>query len=236
MTNIPTTILYYDNLELDVPKLCPHCHKEMIPTIISKSELQTYGQNRVFAILLRCNICSSFYAVEYIYNNPRQNPKQTLVPYTYSPTVDLNIPDNIKKISKDFEEVYTQSETAYQLDLKQIAGMGYRKSVEILVKDFLIYKDPDNSEKILKLTLNSAISKIENKKLENLARMCAYLGNDQTHPIKLHPSKDIDDLRNFTENLVLLIAFEINYIDGSETILSNWSKGSIFPIHLPSLV
>lgn len=221
MTNIPTTILYYDNLELDVPKICPHCHKEMVPTIVTQSEVQNYNQNKVFAILVRCNICSSFYAVEYIYSNPRQNPKQILVPYYYSPTVDLDIPDNIKEISEDFEEIYTQSETAYQLNLNQIAGMGYRKSIEFLVKDFLIFLKPDDADRILNLTINKAIAEIDNQKLQNLARMTNYLANDQVHIKTLHPTKDIDDLREFLKNLVLLISFEINYHNGSETILSN---------------
>lgn len=236
MTNIPTTILYYDNLELDVPKVCPHCHKEMVPTIITKSDLQNYKQNRVFAILARCNICSSFYAVEYIYSNPRQNPKQILVPYDYSPTVELDIPDNVKEISEYFEDIYTQSESAYQLGLKQIAGMGYRKSIEFLVKDFLIFLNPKDTDKILKLTLDNAISKIDNEKLQNLARMTNYLGNDQTHIRTLHPTKDIDDLRDFLKNLVLLISFEINYHDGLDTILSNWSSGSSLPTYLPFVV
>ncbi|BFL72090.1 hypothetical protein [Anaerococcus nagyae] len=221
MTNIPTTIMYYNHLELDVPKICPHCHKEMIPTIVTKSDVQNHNQNRIFAILVRCNICSSFYAVEYIYSNPRRNPKQILVPYDYSPTVELDIPDNVKEISEDFEDIYTQSETAYQLDLKQIAGMGYRKSIEFLVKDFLIFLKPDDTDRILNLTINKAISEIGNQKLQDLARMTNYLANDQVHIKTLHPTKDVDDLRDFLKNLVYLISFEINYHDGLDTILSN---------------
>ena len=236
MTNIPTTILYYDNLELDVPKVCPHCHKEMIPTIVTKSEIIKSSGQEVFAVLLRCHICSSFYAAEYIYSNKSGNINQTLVPYHYSPTVELDIPDNIKEISEYFEDIYTQSESAYQLGLKQIAGMGYRKSIEFLVKDFLIFLNPKDTDKILKLPLDNAISKIDNEKLQNLARMTNYLGNDQTHIRTLHPTKDIDDLRDFLKNLVLLISFEISYRDGLETILSNWSNGSCFPIYLPSSV
>lgn len=236
MTYIPTTILYYDNLKLDVPKVCPHCHKEMIPTIVSKSEIIKSGNHKVFAVLLRCHICSSFYAAEYIYSNKSGNINQTLVPYHYSPTVYLDIPNNIKEISDDFEDIYTQSESAYQLGLKQIAGMGYRKSIEFLVKDFLIFLNPKDTDKILKLTLDNAISKIDNQKLQNLARMTNYLGNDQTHIRTLHPTKDIDDLRDFLKNLVLLISFEISYHDGLDTILSNWSNGSCFPIYLPSAV
>lgn len=236
MTNIPTTILYYDNLELDVPKVCPHCHKEMLPTIVSKSEITKSGNQKVFALLLRCHICSSFYAAEYIYSNRSGNINQTLVPYHYSPTVDLDIPSNIKEISENFESIYTQSETAYQLNLKQIAGMGYRKSIEFLIKDFLIFLNPKDTDKILKLTLDNAISQIDNEKLQNLARMTNYLANDQVHIRTLHPTKDIDDLRDFLKNLVLLISFEINYHDGLDTILSNWSSGSNLPIYLPSVV
>lgn len=235
MSNLSTRTIYYEDLELEVPKQCPHCHKEMKPTILAKSNVINQDSKKVFAVLAQCNICSSFYALEFFYNNPKQNPRQVLIPYDYIPDVNLIIPDEIKSVSKDFEEIYTQSETAYQLNLKQIAGMGFRKSIEFLVKDFLIYQNPSDSDRILKLMLNNAISEIDNPKLKNLARMCNYLGNDQVHITTRHPTKDIDDLRNFTKNLVTLITFEINYLDGTQSILSNWFIGSTLPTNSLSL-
>lgn len=221
MTKSETYTITRDGINFKVPYKCPHCNKEMTASIIMQSKPIEIEQVKRIALLAKCNICNNFFALAYLFRYNYGKPETILIPYTYTPTINLDIPDNIKEISENFESIYTQSESAYQLGLKQIAGMGYRKSIEFLIKDFLIFLNPKDTDKILKLTLDNAISQIDNEKLQNLARMTNYLANDQVHIKTLHPAKDIDDLRNFLKNLVLLISFEINYHDGLDTILSN---------------
>lgn len=236
MTKSETYIITLDGIKFEIPYKCPHCNKEMTANIIMQSRPIEIEQIQRIALLAKCNICNNFFALAYLFRYKYGKPETILIPYTYSPTINLDIPDNIKEISKDFEEIYTQSETAYQLNLNQIAGMGYRKSIEFLVKDFLIFLNTDDADRIINLTINKAIAEIDNQKLQNLARMTNYLANDQVHIKTLHPTKDIDDLRDFLKNLVYLISFEISYHDGLDNILSNWSSGSNLPIYLPSVV
>ncbi|MEC5403874.1 hypothetical protein, partial [Clostridioides difficile] len=46
-------------------------------------------------------------------------------------------PDSIKEISSRFCNVYKQAESALNNDLDEICGMGFRKALEVLVKDYL---------------------------------------------------------------------------------------------------
>lgn len=42
----------------------------------------------------------------------------------------------IQEISPSFVKIYNQALAAEELNLSEIAGMGYRKSLEFLIKDF----------------------------------------------------------------------------------------------------
>ena len=74
---------------------------------------------------------------------------------------------------------------AEQLKLDQICGIGYRKALEFLLKDFLIKEHPDKKEEIQKKLLGRCIKEyIENPNLMDVAKRAAWLGNDQAHYFK----------------------------------------------------
>jgi hypothetical protein len=45
-----------------------------------------------------------------------------------------NIPKELIDLSPNFEEIYSQAYLAEKYDLNQIAGVGYRKALEFLIK------------------------------------------------------------------------------------------------------
>ena len=48
--------------------------------------------------------------------------------------------ENIKKLSSNFCEIFNQAYVAELMKLNEIAGIGYRKALEFLIKDYkLIY-------------------------------------------------------------------------------------------------
>lgn len=59
--------------------------------------------------------------------------------------VDVNFSEEIKRISPRFIKVYEQSMIAEENELDEIDGVGLRKALEILVKDYLIDKSPDDA-------------------------------------------------------------------------------------------
>ena len=66
--------------------------------------------------------------------------------------------DNIGNISPSFCEIYNQAYTAEQTDLNEIAGMGYRKALEFLIKDYCIYKNKSEEENIKNSLLGQVIN------------------------------------------------------------------------------
>ena len=106
--------------------------------------------------------------------------------------------DNIKSLSPDFCKIYNESYRAEQQGLTEICGMGYRKALEFLIKDYAISLNPNNSEEIKRKMLGQCINDyMENDKLKALARASSWLGNDETHYVRQNIDYSLKDLKNF---------------------------------------
>jgi hypothetical protein len=74
------------------------------------------------------------------------------------------------------------------MNLLQIAGPGYRKSLEFLIKDY-VCKDIDNSS-IKDTVYNEKLGKVINNfiqddRIKKIAKRAAWLGNDETHYLRI---------------------------------------------------
>jgi hypothetical protein len=65
--------------------------------------------------------------------------------------------DEIAKLSPNFCEIYNQAQKAEQSDWLLVAGPGYRKALEFLIKDYAIKLHPTEEEKIKKMELGRCI-------------------------------------------------------------------------------
>lgn len=193
---------------LDIPNICPHCGKVMKPHIYQGySEYQSHEQGNEVGILAQCTIleCKNFFALKYTHT---MGKNFYLKNYTYNPPVEFSLPENIIKVSEKFVEIYSQSTQAESSGLNQIAGVGYRKSTEFLIKDYAIRNNPDDKEKIEKMFLGKVVDHYLNdfEKLQNLAKASTWIGNDETHYVRRHEDKDIKDMKNFILSAAHFIA------------------------------
>ena len=97
----------------------------------------------------------------------------------------------------------TNAET---LELRHICGIGYRKALEFLVKDYAIHKNPSKKDEICKSTLMQCINEhITDSRLHTLAKASTWLGNDETHYVKKHEAYDVNHLKTFLNAFVTFI-------------------------------
>jgi len=137
-------------------------------------------------------------------------------PQSYSATT---FPQNIMDVSTEFVEIYNQAEEAENDGLDKIAGVGYRKSFEFLIKDYLISKATDEAsiEKIKSKNLSNCIEQdISNESIKTVAARATWLGNDETHYLRVWSAHDVSDLKQ-------LINLSVYWID-SEIITANLIK------------
>lgn len=195
---------------INIPSTCPHCGRTVAPQHVgqsSSSENSTIVDQGRFSVIFRCAYedCQKYFVIEYI--NERYE-FATTINYFYRPKIKVNLPENIEKISPDFVKIYTQSAIAEKELLDQIAGVGYRKAAEFLIKDYAISKNPSDEGKIKAIMLGQVIATYLNDfpKIQALAKSVAWIGNDETHYVRRHDGKDIEDLKKFVLSAAQFIA------------------------------
>jgi len=98
-------------------------------------------------------------------------------------------------------EIYNEAKAAEEMKLLQIAGAGYRKALEFLVKDFCINEQPNDAKRTAEITRSSLMAVIQthvrNTDIQAAAsaERAAWLGNDETHYSRKWKGKDRDDLK-----------------------------------------
>jgi hypothetical protein len=196
---------------MSLPGICPICHEdinineEVVAAFLSG---RRENLNNKLQIIFRCPIkdCKNIFIGYYIPDSLRYKLEH-LRPYNL---ISVNFSEEIKSISSNFVVIYNQSYHAEQLGLFQVCGPGYRKSLEFLIKDFLIIKNPKTKSKISGEFLGQTIEKrIKNRKIKEVAKRAVWLGNDETHYERRWLGKDLQDLKN-------LINLTVSWIENEE--------------------
>jgi hypothetical protein len=118
--------------------------------------------------------------------------------------------ESIKSISPSFCEIAGEAMNAEANGWKLVAGPGYRKALEFLLKDYLCRLLPKETEKIKVLPLAACVANyVDHEKLKAMAARAAWLGNDETHYVRKWEDKDLDDLKN-------VIGLTVHWIEMAE--------------------
>ena len=113
----------------------------------------------------------------------------------------------LREISPTFVEIYNQAYATGQLGLEQICGVGYRKALEFLVKDFACLENPGATEHIKNMFLGNCIRDyISDARIQGCAKRAVWLGNDETHYVRRWTGKDISDLKILIDLVIFWIS------------------------------
>lgn len=193
--------LYYETVEQ-----CPICKSKIRPVFLSAS-LNTSVTASVFNYCQSChetfitqykvqpqNSSSSYYdATELIYSEPNRFFKHIF-------------DEKIATLSPQFDKIYNQALAAESSALDEIAGLGYRKALEFLIKDFAIHEHPDEEEAIKsKLLMQCIKNYISDDRIITLAERSAWIGNDEAHYIRKQEDRDVSDMKAFIQAIVYFI-------------------------------
>ncbi|MBE7649280.1 MULTISPECIES: DUF4145 domain-containing protein [Flavobacteriaceae] len=176
------------------PNECPFCHKSITPRMY-----QGFQKDKILEVVYRCpdsdcgRIFTALYQKELIRGNTYQYIYKSSSVGTFV-TNDFN--ENIKTLSPNFVDIFNQASKAESMNLNHIAGIGFRKALEFLIKDYLIKNNPDKEENIKKKFLGKCIKDdINNLNVKEMAERATWLGNDETHYVRKWEDKDINDLK-----------------------------------------
>lgn len=183
----------------EIPKKCPICHHAIAPKYISGVIVGDYKIDIAF----HCTNCGNLFIGKYNYTSSTDYTLSWIWPIVPE---SINFEKEIIEVSPMFVETYNQSIYAESNSLNQLTGIGLRKSLEFLIKDFLISQKPQNEESIKSSTLAQCINNfIDDHNLVEVSKRAVWLGNDETHYVRKWEDKDINDLK-------ILIKLTVNWI------------------------
>lgn len=117
--------------------------------------------------------------------------------------------ETVNEISNIFTTIYNQAYAAEQQNLTEICGVGYRKALEFLIKDYAILNKPAEKEKIEKKLLGPCITEyVDDAKVKSVAKRAVWLGNDETHYIRKWEGKNLEDLKKLIDLTIHWIEME----------------------------
>ena len=191
-----------------IPDECPHCHKSIHPKYVSQ-----HGYNHedvsFMDLILSCpnRDCQKAFITtyEYLGNDEfefHSTSTGTLKKHKFS--------KEINKTSPIFSKIYNQSIHAEQKKLMEICGVGYRKSLEFLIKDYAIFRNPEKKGVIEKQSLSICINNyVTDSRIIKVAKRATWLGNDETHYVRKWEGKNLTDLKKLIELTVHWIEMDL---------------------------
>jgi hypothetical protein len=193
------------------PDYCPICHHSIEP--------KEFGDGGSFYIdlmpstieaLYRCprHRCGHVFIARYrpmgMYGGYGLNE---CVPYDLQ---RAEFSEEISELSPEFCEIINQARNAEHLGLSLIAGGGYRKALEFLVKDYAIRLKPTETEQIKIIDLGACIQiYISNSMVKETAQRAVWLGNDEVHYLRKWEDHDLQDLKQLIELVLNTIQGEL---------------------------
>jgi hypothetical protein len=178
---------------------CPICHNKVTPKPLWVKERSPID-GAVLEIVYQCpNLKCDELFIGYFSRTGRGGD---LVLYRASPfrSVPVTFSQPIQEISPTFCKIYDQAHQAEELGLAQVCGVGYRKALEFLIKDYLIRNHPGDKAGIEAKLLGSAIDEhVDDPRIKDVAKRATWLGNDETHYQRRWIDKDLTDLKRLID-------------------------------------
>jgi hypothetical protein len=211
------------------PDECPICHRGVNPRVISGVIVGEFHQpGSKLRIVFQCprSDCHETFFGFYtgrLEGNTFIYDFQKVSPATPAPP---NFPDSVIHVSPDFVSIYNQAMASESAELDQIAGIGLRKALEFLIKDFSINQHPTEAAQIRVMNLGPCITKYcDDARLKSAASRAVWLGNDEAHYTRKWINKDITDLKT-------LIRLSVNWIEN--VLLTQQYDKEMDPTNLPT--
>lgn len=213
---IPKTMniaFYGQNKTIREPNICPHCHIVQAPRIAWQQQSTDSDSVRNLLTAWQCSndSCSRIFVAVYKIDGQELKfnrflnglPKGPDWPKPVSDLKNGNSADTANPEQSKFIKTYLQSLAAENNGLDELAGMGFRKAIEYLVKDWAIQMKPADKDKIEASWLGVVIKDYYNGDLKEILERATWLGNDQAHYNRLFKEFDIDVLKELIELIMV---------------------------------
>lgn len=195
------------NFNYQKPATCPYCGTSTDAILANKSNFSLDGKAMITSSC-KCTACNKTFFFACVSDGNGNAPNVCLYPdVTFVPYQN----DILKSISERFIDMYNQALQSEFVGNIDLAAIGYRSALEILVKDFAINELGKDTEEVSKKKLCAAIGEYLNQDdLVKTADVIRILGNDYTHYKRKYPDQDFKLLKAYME--IFLKQIEVQYM------------------------
>lgn len=209
----------FNYFKYEPESVCPVCKRNLSPAVISSMAYEKQDEDYV-CILNYCTGCNSpfisTYKVVKRMDSTTTFVSAGLIGSEPNRFTKQEFDAKVSNLSPQFDKIYNQALAADVSGLDEIAGLGYRKALEFLIKDFAIHEHPDDEEKIKANSLSKCIKNyIDADHIKTLAERSAWIGNDEAHYIRKQEDRDVSDMKAFIQATVYFIAMVLITEDAS---------------------
>lgn len=204
MYSVKTTKEDYCKINV-LPRLCPYCHKSIIPipTIAHQNGLN-------YSVVFICPNPECYDLFIGFYVKDFQGYLQFKHKTSFGTALKREFNDQIVNISPNFYKIYNEAMFAEQHSLMEICGVGYRKALEYLIKDYATSTNTEKGEHIKSLPLAQCINiYVNDSRVKKVAERAVWLGNDETHYIRKWEEHTLADLKRLIDLTVHWIEMEL---------------------------
>jgi hypothetical protein len=177
---------------------CPRCHRSLVPKVLQQV-LKSDAPDSDLEETCQCTspACGGVFIAAYRCQRPGNPTHFVFFRAMPQEPISPQVQPEVAAASPTFVDVYTQALAAEASGLHQLTGIGLRKALEFLVKDFAVMiNDAGEHDAIRKKSLAACIKDyIGDASVQAVAKRAAWLGNDETHYLRRWEGKDIEDLK-----------------------------------------
>lgn len=191
------------------PTTCPHCGIGTDARIIDHKNFAL--ENNTYLITASC-VCTSCQKIFFFvcYKNKEMSDNAPLV-FVYPNNQYVYKNPIIENFSPRFIDMYNQSLHSEINGDTELAAIGYRSALEILVKDYAINELGKPKEEVSGKKLFGAISEyLHQDDLVKTSDVIRILGNDFTHYERKYPQHDFNVLKGYLD--IFIKQIEIQYM------------------------
>lgn len=186
-----------------VPDSCPICHKNVLPE-------RRYGwlEEEILQLVFQCpnSKCKRLFIAYYSENEVVEGSEVKIVYFFRGCAPQIfekkSFPEEITRISKNFRAIYNEAREAEHRELFKVSGIGYKKALETLIKDYFI-KDINKKSEIIALAempLSDCISQnIDSTEIQEFAKRAPWYGKDGAEYIHTWSKKDLNDIKDLIQ-------------------------------------
>lgn len=220
----PIDIIQYNKNNYKVPKACPHCNSIAYSQYIGHTRINCDSHVYEFVIFKK-NCCNREFLCIYqqtIEENFQRNSEYELL-YCIPEIIDTDrIPSCIPNIAPRFLDLYNQSISALNNNLNDLAIMGFRSSLELLIKEYAINFLNEAESDVAKQKLTEANRNyFTSINLADLSNYIRVIGNDIVHFERKYQPADPEDLRYCIRLILNKIELEYNIANPPKAIPLN---------------